>query len=360
MHESAGWMIYGANGYTGRLIAEEAVRRGQRPVLAGRRREAIESLAARLDCTSRCFDLTDVDQVAQQLDGMTAVLHCAGPFSATARPMMDACIGSGTHYLDITGEIEVIEAAAQRNDRARSAGVTLMPAVGFDVVPTDCLAATLAAELPEATHLQLAFTASGALSPGTAKTAVEGLPRGGLVRADGRLTEVPAAWKMKEIPFREGRRWATTIPWGDVASAYYTTGIPNIEVYLANSRSAINWMRRLRFLMPLAGLPFVQRFLKNRIEHRVTGPSAEQLPRTRASLWGCVSDAAGNRVEATLETPGGYPLTVQTALAALQRVVAGDAPTGFVTPAGAFGKDFILTIPDTDLRIESKTTASTG
>lgn len=352
---SSNWMIYGANGYTGELIAREAVRRGQQPILAGRSREKIERLAAELNCPQRVFSLDSVDEVARQLDGLGAVAHCAGPFSATAAPMMDACIQAKVSYLDITGEIDVIEAAAARDQQALSAGIRLMPAVGFDVVPSDCLAATLADELHGATLLQLAFSASGGFSPGTAKTMIENLPRGGKARIDGRIVRVPNAWKAMEIPFRSGRRWGMTIPWGDVASAYYTTGIENIEVYTTVPRAQIRRLRMIRWALPLAGLGIVQRLLKRRIERSVPGPTSEELAISRCSLWGRVSDARGRSVEATLETPGGYPLTVLTTLAAVEKVLAGDVhegAVGFLTPARAFGKDFITTIPATDLQIQ--------
>ena len=150
-------------------------------MLAGRNAPAIGALARRLHCPSRVFSLPDPAEIAASLADVRAVLHCAGPFSATAEPMLDACIDVGVHYLDITGEIGAIEAAAARHDRAVEAGVGLVPAVGFDVVPSDCLAAMLAQRLPEATHLILALTGTGTVSPGTAKTMVEGLARGCLL-----------------------------------------------------------------------------------------------------------------------------------------------------------------------------------
>ncbi len=350
MNDSAQWMLYGATGYTGRLIAEEAVRRGMKPVLAGRDARKVQPLAAGLDCPSRVFTLDDAGRIAERLAGLKAVLQCAGPFSATAEPMMDACLKAGVHYLDITGEIPVIEAAAARHPQAVEAGAALIPAVGFDVVPGDCLAAMLAERLPKATELLLAFAGTGAVSPGTAKTMLEGLPHGGRARIGGRITGVPLAWKSMQIPFREGTRWAATIPWGDVASAWHSTGIPNIEVYLALSPRQIRRLRRLGRLLPLLRLRPAQALLRWGIGKFVVGPSETERQRGRGSFWGRASDAEGNSVEATLRTPGGYPLTMLTALASLEKVVQGEAPAGFSTPSKAFGARFILTIPDTDLR----------
>lgn len=349
------WMIYGANGYTGRLIAAEAVRRGMRPVLAGRNAEQIAALAAKLACPSRVFGLTTVDGIVRNLHGMQAVLHCAGPFSATAVPMIEACLLAGMHYTDITGEIDVIEAAAARHEQAQRAMVALMPAVGFDVVPSDCLAATLKAALPSATHLQLAFASDGTLSPGTTKTMIEGLPHGGKARIDGRIQAVPSAWKQREIPFRDRPRHAVTIPWGDVASAYYSTGIPNIEVYTAMPPQAVLRIRRIRWLLPALGAAPVQRLLKWWVGRTVTGPDRDELETGRASLWGKVADDAGRSVEATFETPGGYPLTVATSLAVIERLLANEGPTGFATTSQAFGKDFILSVPGVDLQLGAAT-----
>lgn len=352
-------MLYGANGYTGRLIAREAVARGQRPLLAGRNRAAVEQLAAELSCPSLVLDLDDAKRLADAASSVRAVLHCAGPFSTTSAPMREACLAGGAHYLDITGEIDVIEAAAACDERARRAEIVMMPAVGFDVVPSDCLAATLAAELPTATHLELAFTGDGGLSPGTAKTAVEGLSQGGRARIDGHLVRVPVAWKTRDVPFERGRRTAVTIPWGDLASAWHTTGIPNIETYLAMPKAQITRIRRVRWLLPLAGVGFVQQFLKGMIERRVHGPDAAELADSRSSLWGRVRDDAGREVEATLETLGGYPLTVAASLATLDRILGGGVPAGFQTPARALGKDFILEMPDTQLWIGGREVSAT-
>ena len=353
MNEPAQWMLYGANGYTGRLIAEEAARRGMKPILAGRNREKIEALARELGCPSRVFALGDAAGVGEQLADVRAVLHCAGPFSATAEPMMAGCLRAGVHYLDITGEIPVIEAAAARHREAVDAGVALIPAVGFDVVPSDCLAAMLARRLPGATQLLLAFAGTGTVSPGTAKTMLEGLPHGGRVRVDGQITKVPAAWKSMEIPFREGLRTAVTIPWGDVASAWHSTGIPNIEVYLALPPGQIRWLRRMRLLLPALRMPLVQPVLRYGVGRFVTGPSAKERRVGRASFWGRVCDAEGNAVEATLVTPNGYTLAALTALASVEKVLTGEAPAGFSTPSKAFGAEFILGVPDTELRWES-------
>ena len=350
-----GWMLYGAYGYTARLIVADAARRGLKPVLAGRRGDQLQPLAEEYSLPFRAFDLSDRDSIVEQLADCRAVLNCAGPFSATAGPMIDACIAAGAHYLDITGEIDCIEAAAALDADARQRGVAIIPAVGFDVVPSDCLAAMLHQRLPAATRLTLAFSVPLNPSPGTAKTIAQTGPRGGRVRRDGKIEQVPVAWKSTRIPFREGRRWAMTIPWGDVASAYHSTGIANIEVYTAMPRRQIDRLRWARWLNPLARLGMAQQIARRHIEKNVHGPTATERQIERASLWGRVEDDSGNRVEGTLTTPEAYAITALTALESTCRVLeqaASDRPSecGFRTPSQAFGPEYILKFDNVDVQ----------
>jgi short subunit dehydrogenase-like uncharacterized protein len=343
------WLLYGANGYTGRLIAEEAVRREMRPVLAGRDAAKTGPLAAALGCPVRIFSLENSPSLAEQLGGVRAVLNCAGPFSATAGPLAEGCIAAKVHYLDVTGEIAAIEALAAAGRRAAEAGISLIPAVGFDVVPSDCLAAMLGRRLPGAKCLQLAFTFTGGPSPGTAATILEAIPRGGRVRQEGRIEEVPLAWKSIKVPFPDDPRWAMTVPWGDVATAWHSTGIPNIEVYMAVPWAGIQACQAFRPLLPLLGTPAVARAARWWIARFVRGPSAAQRQESRGCFWGRVRDGK-SEISATLTTPGGYPMTVHCALACLQQVLAGRGPPGFSTPSKAFGADFVLRMPGTEIR----------
>jgi short subunit dehydrogenase-like uncharacterized protein len=347
------WLLYGANGYTGRLTAREAVRRGLRPVLAGRSETPVAALAAELGLEHRVFDLSDAEAVRFGLEGMGLVLHCAGPFSATSAPMVDACLASGAHYLDITGEIAVFEAVHQRHEEARRRDVVLLPGAGFDVVPTDCMAARLVEALPAATSLQLAFDAGGGPSPGTAKTSVERLGQGGCVRRDGVLTDVPLAWKTRSVPFASGERQAVSIPWGDVYTAHVSTGIPDIEVYLALPPKAIARLRRLRRLQPLLRLGPVQSFLRRRIERGVSGPSDERRAATNVQLWGRVESADQRQVTATMRTPNGYDLTVSASLALVAHLLENAVEGGFYTPSLLMGAGFAESLEGVSLELSS-------
>ena len=142
------FLIYGANGYTGKLALQEALRRGLRPIVAGRNREALAALAAPHRLPVRAFDLADAGTVASALNGVALVLHCAGPFSATCAPMLEGCLAVGAHYLDITGEVDVFAHCHAQDARAKAKGIVVLPGSGFDVVPTDCVAAMLKRELP--------------------------------------------------------------------------------------------------------------------------------------------------------------------------------------------------------------------
>jgi short subunit dehydrogenase-like uncharacterized protein len=345
------WMIYGANGYTGKLMAREAARQGLHPILAGRNEEVVSALAAELDLESRVFSLDDPQAVLRGIEGCRLVLHCAGPFSVTSQPMIEACLAAGAHYLDITGEISVFENAHLQADKARRADIVLIPGVGFDVVPSDCLAASLVEALPAAIKLVLAFEAGGGPSPGTAKTSVEGMGMGGRVRRDGKLLEVPLAWKSRTIPFAHADRSAMTIPWGDVYTAFISTGIPDIEVYMAVPPGTIAKMQRMRWMKPLLGLGFVQSFLKKRIENRVSGPSDSKREKARSELWGEVTTADGRTLSATMTAPNGYDLTVTAALGIVLHLLENDVEGGYYTPSLLMGAAYAASLPGVEMKI---------
>jgi short subunit dehydrogenase-like uncharacterized protein len=333
------WLLYGAYGYTGARIARLAVERGERPTLAGRNPDATATLAAELGLPYCALGLDDPARLREALGGFRAVLHCAGPFSATSRPMADACLDVGVHYLDITGEIAVFEALAARTEEARAAGVCLLPGVGFDVVPTDCLAALLAERLPGANELELAFKGAGTPSRGTARTMLEVARDGGAARVNGRIERVPLAWKTMEVPFPSGPRMAAAIPWGDVSTAFTSTGIPNITVYLAMPRGNLRALPWLDRLAPLLGSTASQSILRRVVDRQAHGPSAATTATGRSEVWGRVRHPDGRSVTGTLTCPEGYRLTADSALRAIVR--RDDLPAGFQTPSTALGARFI-------------------
>ncbi len=339
------WIIYGAYGYSGLLIAREAKRLGLNPILAGRSQEKVETLANELGFRHSAFSLDDPSTVADQLKEMHLVLHCAGPFSATSPPMVEACLRTKTHYLDITGEIEVFEYIHNQNDRIRDAGIVMCPGVGFDVIPTDCLAATLKDSLPDATHLMLGFESKSGMSAGTAKTSVEGIKVGGRIRQDSVIMEVPLAYKERTIDFGNGEKNAVSIPWGDVSTAYYTTGIPNIEVYVPLPPSTVSTLKMMRYIRPILATDTIQSILKYRITKTVTGPSEEERTGNPSYVWGEVLNEKGEKKTARVKTANGYVVTMYGSLAIVSKLLDEDVDPGSKTPSQIMGKEFVASLP---------------
>lgn len=343
------FLLYGASGYTGQLIAEYAASFGLTPILAGRSEAKVKAMAESLGLEYRVFDLADAAALDAALKETPVVLHAAGPFMFTAKPMIEACLRTGTHYLDITGEIAIFEMAARMDKKAREAGIMLLPGAGFDVVPTDCLALHLKNRMPDATHLQLAFAGlGGGVSQGTAATMAENLGEGGAMRKDGKIVKVPMGHKSMIVPFRDKSLFVMSIPWGDVSTAYHSTGIRNIETYMGFSPSAYRWVKLQRYFNWLLRTNFVRNIVKKRIKERPAGPTPEQRARSKSFIWGRVANAEGKVLEAQLVTPEGYTLTALTSLLIAKKVLNGNAPIGFQTPAKAYGEDLILEVAGTE------------
>lgn len=340
----SGLLIYGANGYTGELVARRAVERGLRPTLAGRSAEGVGAVARRLDLPAIVVGLDDGPGLDAALAGKKLVIHCAGPFHRTSRPMAAACLRGGVHYLDITGEIGVFEHLARHDAEAKAAGVMLLPGAGFDVVPSDCLAAHLKRCLPSATWLELAFRGLGRISRGTATTAIEGLDQGGAVRRDGAIVPVPMGRLTRQVDFGRGPVQTAAIPWGDVSTAYYSTGIPNITVYTYMPPAALALVQLGAIARPLLGTRPVQDVLQGLVRRQQAGASDEERARGLSLLWGEARDAQGRTVAARMRGPEAYTLTAATAILIAERVLAGEWSAGFQTPARAYGPDLIMDV----------------
>jgi short subunit dehydrogenase-like uncharacterized protein len=340
-----GFMLYGAYGYTGELIARLAVERGLRPLLAGRDAARLGALGQALNLPFLPLALDDPAGLDRALQQTRLVLHCAGPFAQTSPPMVAACLRNGVHYLDITGEISVFEDLAGQDAQARQAGVMLLPGIGFDVVPSDCLAAHLKQRLPDASHLRLGILGLSQASRGTTRTALQRLDQPAVARIDGQITPIESG-RRRSFDFGRGPKEALAIGWGDVSTAYYSTGIPNIETYMVLPGNMKTLMKFSRRLGPLLNSRPVQALLHKAVATLLPpGPSAEQRRRGFAILVGEASNPAGEQVTARLLTPEAYALTAETALLAAQKLLHATPPGGFHTPSMAFGADFILKIP---------------
>lgn len=343
----ANWLLYGAYGYTGKLLAEEAVQRGHRPLLAGRDKAKTAVIAQQYNLDYVALDLDDTNTLHQVVAGVDLVLHAAGPFIHTSEPMVQACLAGHTHYLDITGEIPVFESTLSYDAHAREQGVALISGVGFDIVPTDCLGSYVAAQLPDADSLEIAFMGISRASSGTARSMLEmmpGLERGSLLRRNGRLVPISLGQGSRQVTFSHGRSHRVTpIPWGDLVTAQLSTGAPNVTTYMALSlppgaRIISPLLTRLLKINPL------RRAARRLVDWTIHGPDETLRQSARSYVWACASDTAGNRREAWLETLEAYQLTAVAGIRAVENTLR-QKPCGALTPSLAFGADFVLEIP---------------
>ncbi|MBK9924426.1 MAG: saccharopine dehydrogenase NADP-binding domain-containing protein [Anaerolineales bacterium] len=337
------FLIYGSYGYTGQLIVELATKEGMRPILAGRDEKKLRAQAEQYNLECRAFSLDETDKLDSALLEVDAVLHCAGPFVLTFRQMAEACIRTKRHYVDISGEIEGFEALAKMNDEAKQANIMLMPGGGFDIVPSDCLAAYMHQQLPTATHFRLFIRGvGGGVSRGTALSGIENMHRQGRIRKDGKIVQVPPAWQVLEQDFGRGPTKCVSIGWGDVSTAYHSTGVPNIETYFAVKPSAIFVLQLTRVIGPLLYTRIARNILQWVIRWaNPHGPTKKQNE-TGFNLMVGEMRNADQVVRAKLRVPEGYRITALTTIEIMKRILNGNFKTGFQTPSLAYGADFIL------------------
>jgi short subunit dehydrogenase-like uncharacterized protein len=339
------FLIYGSYGYTGQLIVEQAIKAGLHPILAGRDENKLRAQANKYQLEYRSFKLSETAKLDFALHEVETVLHCAGPFVHTFRQMAEACLRTKKHYVDISGEIPGFEALAAMDNQAKQAGVMLLPGGGFDVAPTDCLAAYLKGRLPTATSLRLFLRGVGAgVSRGTLKSAIENMQRQGMIRKDGKLIQVPPVWKSLMQDFGRGPVRVISVGWGDVSTAYYSTGIPNIETYISFPQVLINFMYDMRTIGPLFYNRVAKTILKSIMNLYPPGPSAARRMRAFATLIGEVTDDQGRRAVSKLRTREGYTFTAQVTVEIMKQILNHEYKIGFQTPSKVYGADFVLPI----------------
>lgn len=342
-------MIYGANGYTAQLIIELAVKAGLKPILAGRNERKIQPIAERFHLNYRIFDLKQPKEIDFAISDIEVVLHCAGPYIHTAKPMVEACIRNMAHYLDITGEIDVFELIQTYDYEAQKNAVMLLPGCGFDVVPTDCMAKYLSEQMPDATHLSLAFASKGGgLSHGTAMTAIENLGEAGKVRLNGQIVNQAVGHHTMPLKFgTEFKSFGITIPWGDVSTAYYSTGIPNIQVFLGVPPSSAKYLKMQSKFNWLLKMDFVKKIAKKIVNAQMTGPDEKTRQNSKAYVWGEVKNANGQTKSAYFSTLETYTLTAVMAVRIIQKVLNKNLKFGFQTPSNVYGWRLITEIEET-------------
>ncbi len=331
------WILYGAYGYTGRLIAEEALLRGHRPVLGGRSREKLIPLAKELNLDYRIFNLENKENLYKTISEFDLVFHAAGPYIHTSKPMVQACLKAGINYLDITGEVPVFEQNFRYDEEAREKGIAIISGVGFDVVPTDCMAKYVSEQISNPSQLELAIAGEGGISPGTLKTIFEHISTGILIRENGQLKNISLGKGTREVTFSDRVREVTPTVWGDLASAYLTTGIPNISVYMPYSKTLGDLMKATRLKKDR---------VNEWIEKNIQGPDEFTRNTARSYIWAQVTNNNGQEAQAWLETMEGYKFTALASVRSVEKVFEL-SPKGALTPALAFGKDFVLELPET-------------
>jgi short subunit dehydrogenase-like uncharacterized protein len=341
-------IVYGSYGYTGKLIVQECKSKNLSVILSGRNKEALQKQSKESGYPFEVVEVADTNALKNLLSKGAVVIHCGGPFQFTAKAMADACLETKTHYTDITGEYMVFELLAGYDQKGKDAGITIMPGTGFDVVPSDCLALHLKNRLPSATHLQLAFTMSkGGLSRGTSKTMTEGLGNGSMIRKDGKLTTINLGEKTLDVDFGVFKAPTLNIPWGDISTAWRSTGIPNIEVYTGATPSMIKNAKMSKYLNWFLRIRWVKNYMLKQIDKKPAGPSEEKRNSGRSYLWGKAWNNSGNAVESRLETVSGYTLTAKTSVLIAVKILSGNFKSGYQTPAMAYGSDLILEVETT-------------
>jgi len=351
-------MLYGATGYTGRLLIEEAVKRGHTPIIAGRNEAKIQKLSTEFGLNGMVFPMTHAG-IAEDALGQAEVdlvLHAAGPFLQTAAPMREACLRVGAHYLDITGEIPVFEDSFAADAAAKEAGIAVISGVGFDIVPSDCLVKYVHDQLPDATEAAIVVSALSAskddfgVSAGTLKSLL-GMGTS-FIRRNGRIHPADLGAMTLEADFPKGTFTAVSIPWGDVSTAYHSTGVPNITAYMTMPLAQVKALRYFG-----VGFQWMMQFdpVRNAagrlLDRFVDGPTATTREKSRSYLYVRMTNASGQQAEAWLDLMEGYAFTAIAALNSVERVLAGGI-TGAQTPSSAFGADFVLEVPTTR-RLES-------
>lgn len=343
---SAQLLVYGATGYTGGLLVHALLDAGVRPLLVGRSEARLAEVGAQFGLCHRVARLDDPSRLAAALRGVDAVLNAAGPFAHTAQPLAEACLRAGVHYLDVSGEAPPIEALAAHDGEARERGVMLMPGIGFDVVPSDCLAAHVARRLPGAHSLAIGISALGFVTPGSARAFLAYAGERVRVRREGALVSVPPGTLERCFDYGEGMRLSSAMSWGDTASAWYTTGIPNITTYFETNPPLRAALTACRLFGPVVASRSWQTLAAASAALLPPGPTPEQRASRRTAIVVEAEDAAGRRTASRFHGPESYEFTRRTAPAIARHVLAGDFEPGFQTPARVYGPDFALRFDD--------------
>jgi short subunit dehydrogenase-like uncharacterized protein len=342
MNNTKTWMIYGAYGVTGQMVVREAVRQGLRPVLAGRSATKLAEMGKALGLEWLSFDLLNKEQVKRALSGVAVVLNLAGPFAHTAPLLVEECLETGTHYLDIANELELFQKLLTYQKVAQEKKVAVLPGVGFGTVATNFLAKAVAGQLAGATHLEVAVAAyNTSASSGATSTVLEVIGRGGYIYDSGQLKPYRLGKGVKKLAFPDEEKTFMPAPSGDLVAAHQVTGIANVKVYTPFNSSALTRLV----------LPVVQRLLKFKAVRKLAVGLAsrqrgkanltEQPPELKHSYaWAWASNDRGEKAESWLELGEGYQFTAMSSVKAVRKILEGGL-AGVLFPAQAFEANFL-------------------
>ncbi|MGI5231304.1 saccharopine dehydrogenase family protein [Actinoallomurus sp. CA-142502] len=317
--------VYGANGYTGRLVVAELARRGIDLVLVGRDIERLRKTAAGTE--TRAAGVDDTAALAGAFHGCDAVINCAGPFSVSGEAVVRAAIRAGRHYVDISGEQlylkRIHDTFAQE---ATEAGVTVVPGVNDDGLPSDLIAHLAARRVSPVAELVIALdlARSGASpSRGTLRSALANIDTftdGGLTYRDGDWRpDVPALRTSIVFPGGTGPAPVARFPLPGVVtvprhvSARHVEGVVRTELVAAFS----------------AVTPEV-------VDSVPDGPSEDDR---RAGRWTVLAEATGQdgrSARGVVSGPDTYGSTAVIAVESARRLVADGAEPGVLAPAQAY------------------------
>jgi len=342
------WVIYGATGYAGKRMATEAVKRGLTPILAGRSKTQLEEVGHELGLETRCFTLDDPAKLHASLSDFELLVNAAGPFIFTASALCEACIATGTNYIDITGEMDVLSASLNLNTAAKEAGILIVSGAGFDVVPSDCLAVSIANSLNSPSRLFLALIEGDSYSKGSVATFLHQITKGFFCLRGGRLIRIQPGAMCMDVDLGFQSQYLMPFPWGDLITAKASSGIQNITTYSSCSRMDAAFSR---VLFPILALVYKSKTVLNwrlkRLNTAHENPTEEELNARKTYVWGRVENEEGDAKDGLLETPDGYTFTDISIVEAANRFLEGklDKLSGAMTPSQAFGVGFAESLP---------------
>lgn len=334
-------LLYGATGFTGREVAS-ALASTIDIILAGRDPVKLRAVAEPLGLPWLAFDLTDPSHIDAALQDIDVVLHAAGPFEITARPMIDSCLRTGTHYLDLGGEWPVFLDAMKYDAAAKAADIMVLPGVGLTVAASDCLLASAKERWPDTVRFCLGISRAQVISRGSVESATRLLSSDVIIRRKGALETVPAGSLVRAFDFGRGLSETVAMSWADVVTATITTGVEDVEVY-----SEMHWPERAGYrasamAMEIAGSKPLQQIGGAFARTWPSGPSEEARDAASFSMVVEALDPWRRVRRLAMRTMNGYDFSVVTASEAVRKTLSGTVKSGFQTPALAFGASFIF------------------